>query len=136
LLRSTPLESSPMIQFIMFALVGCAAAVGHYAVLIALSELADFPPVAASVAGFAVGAVISYILNYTHVFKSDGKHAATFSRFIAVALVGMGLNTAVMWLLAHELDLHYLPAQLVATVVVMGWSYTANRFWTFAPATA
>ena len=125
-----------MFQFLLFALVGCAAAVGHYGVLIALSELADVPPVWASVAGFAVGAVISYILNYTHVFKSDGKHLATFSRFIAVALVGMGLNATVMWMLAHELGLHYLPAQLVATVTVMGWSYGANRFWTFSAALA
>lgn len=121
-----------MLQFLAFALVGCAAAAGHYAVLIALSELAHFQPVAASVCGFAVGAVISYALNYTHVFKSDGKHTATFPRFIAVALVGMALNAAVMWTLAHELDLHYLPSQIVATVIVMGWSYSANRFWTFA----
>lgn len=125
-----------MVQFMLFALVGCAASVGHYSVLIALSELAHFDPVAASVCGFAVGAVVSYALSYTHVFKSNGKHTGTFPRFIAVALVGMGMNAAVMWLLAHELGLHYLPAQIIATVAVMGWSYTANRLWTFGAATA
>lgn len=125
-----------MVQFLLFALVGCAASVGHYGVLIALSELAHFQPVSASVCGFAVGAVISYGLNYTHVFKSDGKHVATFPRFIAVAVVGMGLNAAVMWLLAHELDMHYLPAQVAATIMVMGWSYTANRLWTFGAVAA
>lgn len=123
-----------MMQFVLFVVAGCAAAAGHYSVLIALSELFHVGPVLASAAGFVVGAVISYTLNYLHVFKSDQKHLPTFGRFIAVALAGLAMNSAIVWVGAHGFGLHYLPAQLIATFLVMFWSYTANRFWTFAAA--
>lgn len=121
----------PLIQFVLFAMVGCAAAVGHYGVLIALAELLAAPPVLASAAGFAVGGVISYLLNYGHVFHSHQEHLPTAARFLAVTTVGMGLNTAIMWLLVQRIGLHYLLAQVTATALVMIWSFSANRYWTF-----
>lgn len=126
---------SPAIeQFLRFVVVGCVATGGHYCVLIVLSEGFAAEPVPASAAGFAVGAVISYALNYLHVFKSDQKHLPTFGRFMAVALTGLVMNSLVVWLAAEVTGLHYLVSQIVATVLVMGWSYTANRYWTFAAA--
>lgn len=121
----------PLVQFLLFALVGCAAAVGHYGVLILLSELLDVGPVPASAAGFVVGGVISYVLNYGHVFRSDRDHLPTAAKFVAVAAVGLGLNSAIMGGLTRGLSLHYLPAQLAATALVMVWSFAANRYWTF-----
>lgn len=127
-----PLVRHPaLIQFLLFALVGCAAAVGHYGVLILLSELLDVPPVPASAAGFVVGGVISYVLNYGHVFRSDRDHLPTAAKFVAVATVGLGLNSVIMGVLTHGLALHYLLAQLTATALVMVWSFVANRYWTF-----
>lgn len=122
---------APLMQFVLFVVVGCAAAVGHYGVLIALSELAAAPPVLASAAGFLVGGVISYLLNYGHVFRSEQEHLPTATKFVAVAAVGLCLNSAIMWGLAQRLGLHYLPAQLAATALVMLWSFGANRYWTF-----
>jgi putative flippase GtrA len=121
-----------MMQFALFALVGCAAAVGHYGTLAALAELAGVGPVPASAAGFVVGAAISYALNYRYVFRSGGEHLPTAARFLTVAVVGLGLNSLVMALLTHRAGLHYLPAQVAATLTVMLWSYGANRVWTFA----
>ncbi|UKJ75870.1 GtrA family protein (plasmid) [Azospirillum brasilense] len=122
---------APLVQFLLFAVVGCAAAVGHYGVLIALSELAAAPPVLASSAGFLVGGVISYLLNYGHVFRSEQDHLPTATKFVAVAAVGLCVNSAIMWALAQRLGLHYLLAQLTATALVMLWSFGANRYWTF-----
>lgn len=118
-------------QFAKFVVVGCAAAVGHYGTLVALVELAGVPAVPASATGFIVGGVVSYLLNYRFVFNSDGDHLPTAGRFLAVALTGLGLNSAIMWVLVHWAALHYLLSQVTATGTVMLWSYAANRFWTF-----
>ena len=119
-------------QFMLFALVGCAAAVGHYGVLILLAGLAGLPPVPASAVGFVVGAAISYALNYQFVFESGKDHGPTLVKFLTVATVGLGLNSAIMAALTAGLQFHYLPAQVAATISVMGWSYIGNRCWTFA----
>jgi putative flippase GtrA len=125
-------STSTIRQFIQFAIVGCAAAVGHYGVLIVLSEWAGASPVPASGAGFVVGAAISYALNYQFVFRSDKDHAPTVAKFLTVAIVGLVLNSIIMALLTDRARLHYLPAQVTATVLVMVWSYLGNRCWTFA----
>jgi putative flippase GtrA len=119
-------------QFIQFALVGCAAALGHYGALIMLSEWAGVSPVPASGTGFVIGAAISYALNYQFVFRSDKDHAPTAVKFLTVAIIGLGLNSAIIALLTEGADLHYLPAQVTATILVMVWSYLGNRCWTFA----
>jgi putative flippase GtrA len=126
--------SSPSLipQFVQFALVGCAAAVGHYGALIILSEWAGVAPVPASGTGFIIGAAISYALNYQLVFRSDKDHAPTAAKFLTVAIIGLALNSAIMALLTGGADLHYLPAQVTATMLVMVWSYIGNRCWTFA----
>lgn len=124
----------PVKQFMMFVLVGCAAAVGHYGILILLCEVLAAPPVPASAVGYLVGGVISYALNYGQVFRSDQNHLPTAAKFIAVAAVGLGFNSAIMWVLAHGLGLHYLMAQIMATGTVMVWSFAANRYWTFVGA--
>jgi putative flippase GtrA len=119
-------------QFALFALVGCAAAVGHYGVLIVLAEWFALPAVPASAAGFVVGAIISYALNYQFVFQSEKNHATTLARFLTIATIGLGLNSALMAALTAGLQFHYLMAQVAATASVMIWSYVGNRCWTFA----
>jgi len=111
-------------QFTMFSAVGGVAAVGHYGTLIALSELADAAPVPASLAGFIVGGVISYLLNYRFTFRSTKQHREAVTKFLAVATTGFVLNGLFMWGLTG-------PAKLVATGLVLIWTFSCNRFWTF-----
>jgi putative flippase GtrA len=36
-----------------------------------------------------------------------------------------------MWGLTGPAGLHYLPAQLIATGLVLIWTFSCNRIWTF-----
>jgi putative flippase GtrA len=48
-----------------------------------------------------------------------------------IALVGLGLNEAIMWS-AHELlHLHYLMAKAVSGAVVSLWNFSARKFLLF-----
>ena len=109
-----------------------AATVTTYVVLIAGVELFRINPVVSSVIGYALGTAVNYALNYRFTFASENKHQVVIPRFLAVMTVGMLMNAGIMWLGINLLGVHYLLAQLVAVAMVLLWSYSANRLWTFA----
>jgi putative flippase GtrA len=120
-------------QFTAFALVGVLATALHYAVLIALVELAQWRAVPAALVGYVAGGVVSYILNRRRTFESDRPHGEATWRFALVAFVGFCLTYVSMKVFVDRLGAPYLPAQVATTCLVMFVSFAANRSWTFRP---
>lgn len=118
-------------QFLRFSGVGVIAAVSHFTVLIALVEFTGTAPVPAALAAFIAGAVTSYSLNRRFTFATDRSHHHAIPRFAIVAGGGFLLTGLVMHLLAGRLGMHYVAAQIVTTLVVLAWTFTLNRNWTF-----
>jgi putative flippase GtrA len=116
-------------QFAQYAGVGAIGTSGHYAVYIALVQ-AGLHIVAASVAGFVVGALINYWLNYHYTFNSVQPHRQAMTKFFTIALAGLALNTLIVFVL-DRMQWHYLLAQAAATMIVLIWNFAANRRWTF-----
>lgn len=119
-------------RFLMFAACGLVGTAGHYAAMVALVQGAGVPPVAASVVGFLVGMGINYVLNYRFTFRSGKRHREAASKFFVVGCCGLALNTVLMHALTGPAGLHYVVAQMGATVLVLLWNFIANQTWTFA----
>ncbi len=120
-------------QFSAFFIVGLVATGFHYAALIGLKELAQLPVIPATLTGYVIGGLVSYVLNRKHTFHSNRKHGEAGWRFGLVAAAGFGLTWIFMQLFYTNWGAPYLPAQMVTTGIVMFWSFGANRLWTFRP---
>lgn len=112
--------------------MGVLAAIGHYAVYIALVKGGGAPPVPASLAAYLVGGTISYLCSYRWVFASERNHPVAVARFVAVAGVGFVLTGICMAVLTGPLGVHWLLAQVLTTGIVAFWSFIANKLWTFS----
>ena len=120
-------------QFFWYIVAGGIATAVHYAVLIALVETSIFSAAPSAAIGTLCGAGISYLLNRRMTFVDSGvSHSQAAPRFMAIALLGALLNGALVWLGVNTLGWHYLLAQVLATVMVMGLTFRLNRLWTFA----
>ena len=119
-------------QFIAYAGAGAIGTAGHYLTLILLVEAFGLDPVYATTAGFVVGAAINYVLNYVYIFQSDKTHMEAASKFFAVALLGVGSNSLIMFVGESLWQINYLMVQIVATAVVLVQNFVLNRLWTFA----
>ena len=123
-------------QFIRFVIVGGLATALHYALLFVLVHAGLFAPVAASSIGFATSAVLNYLLNRRMTFQSDRPHAEAGPRFVLVAVSGLCLNAALLWLINVVGGVHYLAAQVPATLATLFWNFGLNRLWTFPSSAA
>ena len=113
-----------------FVLVGAVATAAHYAILIALVELAGMAPVLATTAGYCVGIAVSYALNRRFTFASRAPLARSFGKFALLYAVGALLNGAIMAQLIAW-GAAYLLAQVIATSVVLFWNFAGARFVVF-----
>ncbi|NMG73596.1 GtrA family protein [Aromatoleum diolicum] len=118
-------------RFLRFAVVGAVGTAAHYALLLALVEGVGVDPVAGSVAGFLLGALVNYTLNRTLVFGSDRAHVEALPRFLAIAGMGLCWNALLMYVLVDVLGVHYFIAQVFTTGLLLGWHYVGNALWTF-----
>ncbi|MEP7312147.1 MAG: GtrA family protein [Pseudomonadota bacterium] len=120
-------------QFLRFLVVGAIATTVQYCVLIAGVELLGWQPVWASGLGFALGAVVNYVLNRNFTFQSNAAHGRAVLRFAVVALTGLGWNSILMHVLNERLGYPYLLAQVLTTGMVLVWNFCGNALWSFAP---
>jgi putative flippase GtrA len=127
-------KAGMMKQAFGFGLVGLVATGIQYLVLHLLVMAIHITPALASAIGYAFSASLAYMANHRLVFRSERAHFKALPRFVAVAVTGLTINTLAIAFFLQHLPVHYLVAQVLATMVVFTWNFLANRFWTFAAA--
>ncbi len=118
-------------QFAAFFGVGLLAAVTHYGVLIWLVEIEGMPVVPATLIGYVLGGLISYLLNRMMTFEATRSHREAGWRFAVVAGMGFLLTGLLMSLFHTRWAIPYLIAQVMTTGIVLVWSFLAHKHWSF-----
>jgi putative flippase GtrA len=125
-------------RFVRYNLVGALGLVVKFSVLTAMVELAGAGYLAAT--AVAVEAVIlhnfAWHLRWTWRERCAGlSRRQTILRLLkfqlAAGAVAMVANLPVMWLLVNRLGIHYLPANVAATVVAGTANFLLAEFFVF-----
>ncbi|MCB2354969.1 GtrA family protein [Clostridium estertheticum] len=116
---------------VRYGLVGLLGTTIHFGSLILLVEFANFDPVLGSALGFLLVLVISYILNRTWTFQSKSRNLRQFLIYSIVSLIGLGLNSTIIFISVHLLKWNYLYGQCLVVLVVPVSNYLLNSLWTF-----
>ena len=117
-------------HFSRYTLVGAIATAAHYLVLVAGVEAAGWPAWLGSGLGALTGAQVAYAGNRWFTFAHRGEIGASWPRFMATALLGALLGMAIV-ALGVRLGVHYLIAQVIATLTAVVLTFAINRAWTF-----
>ena len=126
-----------------FLAVGALGTLLDFGLLTTL-KMHGLPTLLSNTFSFSAGVANNFTWNRLWTFpeaKRSDWHRQLL-QFLAISLVGLGLNNAIVLALEAPLgdllgqgDIGYLPAKVLATGAVVFWNYFANRIWTFkAPA--
>lgn len=118
-------------QFMKFGMVGALAFAIDFGVMVALTELASLDPVVSATVSFIVSVLFNYAASMRYVFK----HRVGMSRrrelaiFVALSVVGLGINDALMWAGTELAAFDYRLVKIVATAVVMVWNFVTRKIF-------
>ena len=124
--------------FLKYSTAGGIATLLHYASFIFAVKILLWLPWQATLLGASLGACIAYMLNYQYTFSmqtqvnKEAKHTVLLPKFLLVAGIGVIIQTLIVADLSQFHQIHYLMAQLVATMAGLILTFLINRFWTFA----
>src|ERR1035437_8964344 len=125
------LASPVFVQFVKFGIVGVSNTLLTFIVYTVLLKGFGVWYLAASAAGFVVGATNGFLLNRRWTFRDHVGDPLTPVRWAIVQGCGLGINEGLLYLFVHDASLDKLLAQACATVVVTMTTFFANRAWTF-----
>ena len=119
-----------MQRFFRYTLVGAIATAVHYGLLAIAVELLNWPAYLGSGFGAVVGAQVAFFGNRGFTFGHAGDLAPAWLKFQGTALFGAVVGMVVVGA-GVALGLHYLAAQVLATLLSLLLTFAINRAWTF-----
>lgn len=115
-----------------YCVVGGSGTILDLGLLYALVEYARFDVILASIISFAAATGNNFYWNKRWTFGDRSPRVIKqYTKFAIVSLLGLGLNTLLLATLVHLLGVWYIGAKLCATLVILVWNFTMNKFWTF-----
>ena len=118
-----------MMQIIKFGIVGGIATIIDFAVFYILHEVLGINTIISNVCSFTVSVVYNYIASIKWVFDVDkNKNKKTqFVLFIVFSLIGMGINTAIVYICTDLMNLYSMIGKVIATGVVMVFNFITRK---------
>ena len=117
------------VQLFRFGLVGGLCFLIDYGLLALLTELLHINYLISSAISFSVSVTVNYLLCMHFVFESkeDTSRMRELVLFVALSIVGLGINQVLMWLGTEVAGVHYLLTKLVATAIVMVYNFITRK---------
>lgn len=120
-------------KFIKFGLVGFSGLFIDFGFTYLFKEKVKLQKYVSNALGFTIAASSNYIFNRIWTFRSENPEILVeYSEFILIALIGLVLNTLILWLIVSKLKWNFYLSKLFAIGFVTIWNFFANAFITFA----
>lgn len=119
-------------KFIKFGLVGFSGVFVDFSVTWLLKERFRVQQYVSNAAGFMTAASTNYVLNRIWTFQSTNPNVAfEYGEFILISIIGLAINTTILWLLVSRLKLNFYVSKIIAIGIVTLWNFAANLAFTF-----
>jgi len=120
------------IRFIRFGVVGLSGMLVDFGVTWLCKEKLRWNKYISNSLGFVLAATNNYLWNRLWTFESQSDAVVReYSLFFLIALVGLGLNNLIIYLLHEKLHWNFYWSKLIAIGIVTIWNFSMNYVFTF-----
>ncbi len=124
------LENKLIRQILRFGVVGGLAFLIDYGIFTILSQFLHVHYLVASIISFSISVIFNYILSIKWVFDVTKKQdAKDFALFIILSVIGLGINSLIMYISVDLMHIHELIAKIIATAIVMVYNFISRKIF-------
>ncbi len=121
-----------LLKILKFGVVGMSGMTIDFAVTYLCKEKIRIHKYIANAIGFVMAASWNYTFNRIWTFESHNPHIGfEFLRFFIVSLIGLGINTLMLWVFVSKFKQNFYLSKLFAIGVVLIWNFIVNWLVTF-----
>jgi putative flippase GtrA len=121
-----------ILKFFKFCIIGFSGMIIDFGTTWLLKEKVKINKFIANSCGFILAASSNYLWNRIWTFNSHNNQVGTeYLSFFTIALIGLGLNNCIIWILADKLKWNFYLSKIVAIGIVTLWNFGMNFFFTF-----
>lgn len=122
-----------LLKFLKFGVVGFSGLFIDFGFTYLCKEVFKIQKYIANAIGFTIAASSNYFLNRIWTFQSTNPEIAVeYTEFLLISILGLGLNTLILYFVINRFKLNFYVAKIIAIGVVTFWNFFANAFLTFA----
>ena len=119
-------------KFIKFGVVGASGVIVDFSFTYLGKEIIKIQKYIANAIGFTIAASTNYLLNRIWTFHSQNPEIGIeYSKFLLISLIGLGINTFILWTLVSKMKWNFYVSKLFAIGVVTLWNFAFNMMFTF-----
>ena len=120
-----------LVQIFKFAIVGVVATLIDFLFLYIFREFFKFPVVLANTLSFVISVIYNYTASVKWVFDVNKEKSAKkqFITFIIFSVIGLLINDLIMWISVDHLNIYYLLAKIIATLIVMVFNFVSRKIF-------
>jgi putative flippase GtrA len=121
-------------QLISYFFIGLSAALVEWFSFWLLNEPLEQNIYTSTAIAFILATFVNWIIGRNTIFKKAAKNkkiSVDASVVYIVSGIGLGLNLALMWLLADVLAIYPLFSKIIATGLVFMWNFLSRRYFVY-----
>lgn len=122
-----------LIKFLKFGVVGGTGVIIDFFFTWLCKEKFNIHKYVSNAIGFAIAASTNWILNRIWTFSSTNAEVLKeYTDFLLISLIGLAINSAVLWLFTDKFKFNFYISKLIAIGVTTIWNFFANYLYTFS----
>ena len=101
-----------------------------YGLLIVFIELLGMNYLAATFIALLCAMIVQYGLNTRFVFDTSNEHhVRKFIGYAILGVIGIGMNTLIVYLCVNHLGFHYLPGKICSSIIVGFYNFISRKLY-------
>ena len=126
------MNGADVANFAKYTLVGTIGLVLDMILLYVFVEFFHMPVLPASALSFFISIINNFFLHKYWTFKDTSAHfQRQFVSFFVISVINMGITVICMYFFVDAAHIWYMFSKIITSIIVLAFSYTANRIFTF-----